>query len=71
MGNSMKKTKKLLIAGPCVIEDGINTMDLAFNLDRLAKKYNLPIVIHSRKSYDEIFEVLESNKGYFLESNNW
>ena len=25
-----------------------------------AKKYNLPIVIHSRKSYDEIFEVLES-----------
>ena len=26
---------------------------------RLAKKYNLPIVIHSRKSYDEIFEVLE------------
>ena len=27
---------------------------------RLAKKYNLPIVIHSRKSYNEIFEVLES-----------
>ncbi len=27
---------------------------------RLAKKYSLPIVIHSRKSYDEIFEVLES-----------
>jgi len=26
---------------------------------RLAKKYNLPIVIHSRKSYNEIFEVLE------------
>ena len=26
---------------------------------RLAKKYNLPIVIHSRKSYDQIFEVLE------------
>ena len=26
---------------------------------RLAKKYNLPIVIHSRKSYDQIFDVLE------------
>ena len=29
---------------------------------RLAKKYNLPIVIHSRNSYDEIFEVLESEE---------
>ena len=29
---------------------------------KLAKKYNLPIVIHCRESFDEIFEVLESEK---------
>ncbi|TBN03234.1 TatD family deoxyribonuclease [Hyunsoonleella flava] len=29
---------------------------------QLAKKYKLPIVIHSRESFDEIFEVLESEK---------
>ena len=29
----------------------------------LAKKYNLPIVIHCRESFDEIFEVLEQAKG--------
>lgn len=30
---------------------------------QLAKKYKLPIVIHCRESFDEIFEVLESEKG--------
>lgn len=30
---------------------------------KLAKKYKLPIVIHCRESFDEIFEVLESEKG--------
>ncbi len=30
---------------------------------RLAKKYQLPIVIHCRESFKEIFEVLESEKG--------
>ncbi len=30
---------------------------------QLAKKYKLPIVIHSRESFDEIFEVLEEEKG--------
>ena len=30
---------------------------------RLAKKYKLPIVIHCRESFDEIFEVLEQEKG--------
>ncbi len=30
---------------------------------RLAKKYGLPIVIHCRESFDEIFEVLEEEKG--------
>ncbi|MFD0977017.1 TatD family hydrolase [Salinimicrobium gaetbulicola] len=30
---------------------------------RLAKKYKLPIVIHCRDAFDEVFEVLESEKG--------
>lgn len=30
---------------------------------RLAKRYGLPIVIHSRESFDEIFEILEQEKG--------
>jgi len=30
---------------------------------RLAKKHNLPIVIHCRESFDEIFEILEAEKG--------
>ncbi len=32
----------------------------------LAKKYRLPIVIHCRESFDEIFEVLEDEKGQDL-----
>jgi len=30
---------------------------------RLAKQYKLPIVIHCREAFDEIFEVLEEHKG--------
>ena len=30
---------------------------------RLAKKHGLPIVIHCRESFDEIFEILEQEKG--------
>ncbi|MDC6367136.1 MULTISPECIES: TatD family hydrolase [Flavobacteriaceae] len=30
---------------------------------QLAKKYKLPIVIHGRESFDEIFEILEQEKG--------
>lgn len=30
---------------------------------RLAKRYHLPIVIHCREAFDEIFEILESEKG--------
>ncbi|MCG2461536.1 TatD family hydrolase [Flavobacteriaceae bacterium F89] len=30
---------------------------------RLAKKYNLPIVIHGRESFDEIFGILEEERG--------
>ncbi|UZO81271.1 TatD family hydrolase [Aquimarina sp. ERC-38] len=30
---------------------------------RLAKKYQLPIVIHCREAFDEVFDVLEEEKG--------
>jgi len=30
---------------------------------QLAKKYKLPVIIHCRDAFDEIFEVLESEKG--------
>lgn len=30
---------------------------------KLAKQYNLPIVIHCREAFDEIFEILEEEKG--------
>lgn len=30
---------------------------------RLAKKYKLPIVIHCREAFDQVFEVLEQEKG--------
>lgn len=33
---------------------------------RLAKKHQLPIVIHGRDSFDEIFEILEQEKGDHL-----
>ena len=33
---------------------------------RLAKRYKLPIVIHCREAFDEIFEVLESEKSAHL-----
>ncbi|GAA4233670.1 TatD family hydrolase [Postechiella marina] len=36
----------------------------AFNYQiKLAKKYKLPIVIHCRDAFDEVFEILESEKG--------
>jgi len=33
---------------------------------KLAKKYKLPIVIHCREAFDEIFEILEEEKGEAL-----
>lgn len=33
---------------------------------QLAKKYQLPIVIHCREAFDEIFEVLEEEKSEYL-----
>lgn len=44
-----------------------NTLDIqkkAFKEQiQLAKKHHLPIVIHCRNAFDEVFEVLESEKG--------
>ena len=47
----MKKNKKILIAGPCVIEDGLTTMNLAFDLNNLAEKYNFDFVF--KASFDK------------------
>jgi len=67
----LKHVEKNIIENQCIAvgEIGIDlhwqTKNLELQKDvfidqiRLAKKYNLPIVIHSRKSYDQIFDVLE------------
>ncbi|MEM9142847.1 MAG: TatD family hydrolase [Bacteroidota bacterium] len=45
----------------------LNEQQEAFRFQiQLAKKYALPIVIHCRDAFDEIFEVLESEKGQDL-----
>ncbi len=42
----------------------INEQKEAFKTQvQLAKKYKLPIVIHCREAFDEVFEVMESEKG--------
>ena len=51
MEDSMKKNKKILIAGPCVIEDGLTTMNLAFDINNLAEKYNFDFVF--KASFDK------------------
>ena len=43
--------KKILIAGPCVIEDGLMAMELAFTLNRLAEKYNFDYIF--KASFDK------------------
>ena len=47
----MAKNKKLLIAGPCVIENGLMAMDLAFALSELAEKYNFHYIF--KASFDK------------------
>ena len=47
----MGKNKKILIAGPCVIEDEMMAMDLAFKLSRLADKYNFDYIF--KASWDK------------------
>ena len=42
----------------------LNIQQDAFNRQiQLAKQYKLPIVIHCRDAFDEVFEILESEKG--------
>tara|TARA_R100001244_G_scaffold127026_1_gene97501 strand:- start:125 stop:889 length:765 start_codon:yes stop_codon:yes gene_type:complete len=47
----MKKNKKLLIAGPCVLENGLMAMNLAFALSKLAEKYNFDYIF--KASFDK------------------
>ncbi len=47
----MDRLKKILIAGPCVIESGMMAMNLAFKLSRLADKYNFEYVF--KASFDK------------------
>jgi len=48
-------------------ESTLDIQKIAFKEQiQLAKKYQLPIVIHCRNSFDEIFEVLETEKGPLL-----
>ena len=48
---SKSTPKKILIAGPCSIEDGMMAMDLAFDLSRLAEKYNFDYIF--KASFDK------------------
>lgn len=42
----------------------LNEQQIAFRTQiQLAKKHNLPIVIHCRDAFDEVFEILEEEKG--------
>lgn len=42
----------------------LSIQEIAFKRQiQLAKKYKLPIIIHCRDAFDEIFDVLESEKG--------
>ena len=48
---SKSTQKKILIAGPCSIEDGMMAMDLALDLSRLAEKYNFDYIF--KASFDK------------------
>jgi len=73
--DELKHVEEMLIQRPFVAvgEIGIDLYwdktTLSFQQDafrrqiRLAKKHNLPIVIHCRESFNEIFEILEEEKG--------
>jgi len=73
--DELKHVEEMLIQRPFVAvgEIGIDLYwdktTLSFQQDafrrqiRLAKKYKLPIVIHCRESFNEIFEILEEEKG--------
>lgn len=60
--------RKFYAVGEIGIDLYWDTSTLAIQQDafrkqiRLAKEYNLPIVIHCRESFDEIFDILEEEK---------
>ncbi len=62
------KTRKFFAVGEIGIDlywdtSTLDIQRIAFKTQiQLAKKYKLPIVIHCRDAFDEIFEVLESEK---------
>ncbi|MFN2261041.1 MAG: TatD family hydrolase [Psychroflexus sp.] len=62
------KTRKFYAIGEIGIDlhwddQFLETQKEAFKFQiQLAKKYKLPIVIHCRKAFDEVFEVLETEK---------
>lgn len=64
--SSMLSKRKFYAVGETGIDLFWDTSTLAIQQEafkyqiQLAKKYNLPIVIHCREAFDEIFEVLEA-----------
>ncbi|MDP5157777.1 MAG: TatD family hydrolase [Flaviramulus sp.] len=65
----MLKSRKFYAIGEIGIDlywdkTTLNIQQIAFKHQiRLAKKYKLPIVIHCRDAFDEIFQILEAEKG--------
>lgn len=65
----MLKSRKFYAIGEIGIDlywdkTTLNIQQIAFKHQiRLAKKYKLPIVIHCRDAFDEIFQILEDEKG--------
>jgi len=58
--------KKILIAGPCSIEDGMMAMDLAFELSKLAEKYNFEYIF--KASFDKANRTsIDSYRGLGME----
>ena len=63
---SKSTQKKILIAGPCSIEDGVMAMTLAFELSRLAEKYNFEYIF--KASFDKANRTsIDSYRGLGME----
>ena len=63
---SKSTPKKILIAGPCSIEDGVMAMTLAFELSRLAEKYNFEYIF--KASFDKANRTsIDSYRGLGME----
>ncbi len=63
---SKSTPKKILIAGPCSIEDGVMAMTLAFELSKLAEKYNFEYIF--KASFDKANRTsIDSYRGLGME----